>query len=100
MGRSSFKAPFVDPSLLKKVRAVLKRYSEVEKAPAITVYSRGSVILPEFNGMLFHVHNGKGFSKVRVQPNMFGFKMGEFAPTRKIPQHKVKKSSSRFSHGS
>jgi ribosomal protein S19 len=40
---------------------------------------------------VFFVHNGgKRMARVEVTEDMVGHKFGEFAPTRKQPQHKTK----------
>ncbi|RLD17266.1 MAG: 30S ribosomal protein S19 [Caldiserica bacterium] len=83
MGRSTKKGPFVDEKLLKKVKRVLE---SGEKKP-IKTYSRASVILPEFVGLTFQVHNGKKFIPVFVVESMVGHRLGEFAPTRTFRGH-------------
>ena len=40
------------------------------------------MIVPEFVGHTFNVHNGKVFVPVFVTENMVGHKLGEFAPAR------------------
>lgn len=53
--------------------------------------SRSSVILPDFLNCVFFVHNGTSKRvRVHVSEAMVGHKLGEFAPTRKRPQHKTK----------
>ena len=83
MGRSLRKGPFVDSHLLNKV--------ETSKAAndkkVIKTWSRRSMILPEFIGVTFAVHNGKKFIPVYVTENMVGHKFGEFAPTRQFSGH-------------
>ena len=80
MPRSIKKGPFVDEHLMKKVQA------NTAKKP-IKTWSRRSVILPEFVGHTFEVHNGKMFIKVFVSENMVGHKLGEFSPTRNFRGH-------------
>jgi small subunit ribosomal protein S19 len=48
---------------------------------------REAVIVPEFIGQTFLVHNGKAFLKVYVTEEMVGHKLGEFAPTRLFRGH-------------
>jgi small subunit ribosomal protein S19 len=80
MVRSLKKGPFVDGHLLKKV---------------IKTWSRRSVIIPEFIGKTFLVHNGKKFISIFISENMVGHKLGEFSSTRYFSGHsrdkKVKK---------
>ena len=46
-----------------------------------------ALLLPEFVGFTFEVHNGKSFLPVFVSENMVGHKLGEFSPTRKFYRH-------------
>jgi len=45
------------------------------------------MIVPEFIGHTFAVHNGKSFSSVFVTENMVGHRLGEFSPTRIFRKH-------------
>ena len=45
------------------------------------------MITPDFVGLTFMVHSGKGFTNVYVSENMVGHKLGEFAPTRIFKAH-------------
>lgn len=87
MSRSISKGPFVHPSLLKKVAALNKKNSK----EAIQTWSRASVILPEFVGHTFNVHNGRVFLKVYATEDMVGHRLGEFAPTRTFRGHSSKR---------
>ena len=84
MARSIKKGPFVDASVLKKVEAAIKAGNKKE---AIKTWSRRSVILPEFVGQTFSVHNGKNFVNVFITENMVGHRLGEFAATRLFRGH-------------
>ena len=83
MPRSIKKGPFVDTGLRKKVTKAL----EGNDRRAIRTWSRRSMIVPEFVGLTFAVHNGKEFVPVFVTENMVGHKLGEFAPTRAFRRH-------------
>lgn len=83
MSRSIKKAPFVEPSLLRKV----EKAKQTKKRQAIKTWSRRSTIFPEFIGLTFAVHNGKKHIPVFVTETMVGHKLGEFAPTRKFGGH-------------
>ena len=83
MARSLKKGPFVDASLMKKVKAV----NESGKKEVIKTWSRRSTIYPDFIGHTFAVHNGKEFIPVYVTEDMVGHKLGEFALTRKCGGH-------------
>lgn len=78
MPRSIKKGPFVDHHLWSKVEAQL----ESPRKKVIKTWSRRSMIMPEFVGYTFAVHNGNKFIPVLVTENMVGHKLGEFAPTR------------------
>ena len=83
MARSIKKGPFVDAYLYDKVEA-----PKGAKAP-IKTWSRRSMIVPEFVGHTFEVHNGRTFTTVFVTENMVGHKFGEFSPTRTFREHGV-----------
>ncbi len=83
MGRSLKKGPFVDRKLFLKVE---KANESGEKQP-IKTWARACVIVPEFVGHTFMVHNGKQHMKVFVTEEMVGHRLGEFAPTRTFRGH-------------
>jgi small subunit ribosomal protein S19 len=79
MSRSQYKEPFLIKSLLsEKIRKNKK------------IWSRNSIITPQFVGLSFKVYQGKRFINIKVTEEMIGHKFGEFAPTRQR-QHKKKK---------
>ncbi len=83
MPRSLKKGPFVDYHLLDKVEQAEKDNSK----KIIRTWSRRSMIIPDFIGHTFAVHNGRKFITVYVSENMVGHKLGEFAPTRTFTGH-------------
>ena len=83
MARSLKKGPYVDLKLVKKAR----KLEESGKKTPIKTWARASMIVPEFVGVTFNVHNGKVFVPVFVTENMVGHKLGEFAPTRAFKNH-------------
>ena len=85
MSRSLKKGPYVEISLLKKVERLNK---SGEKRP-IRTWSRRSMVVPEFVGHTFAVHNGKIHVSVYVTENMVGHRLGEFSPTRIFKKHGV-----------
>ncbi len=85
MPRSIKKGPFVDEKLYLKV----EKMNEGGKKQVIKTWSRRSMILPEFVGHTFSVHNGKVFINVFVTENMVGHKLGEFALTRAFKSHGI-----------
>lgn len=87
MSRSSYKGPYVDAKLIKKVQMMGSDNKRV-----IKTWARGSQIAPEFVGFTFAVHNGKEHIPVFVTETMVGHRLGEFAPTRKFRGHPNKKA--------
>lgn len=83
MSRSLKKGYFVSIKLAKKVDIL----NESKKKQVIKTWSRASVILPEFVGHTFGVHNGKNFIPIFVTETMVGHKLGEFSPTRVYRGH-------------
>lgn len=87
MARSAKKGPFIDPSLMKKI----EKAKSASKREVIKTWSRRSMILPEFVGLTFAIHNGKKFVEIFVTENMVGHCLGEFAPTRTFRLHSGQK---------
>lgn len=83
MSRSSYKGPYVDEKLLKKVEN-MKRTGRKEP---IKTWARASQISPDFVGFTFQVHNGRYFIDVFVSEAMVGHRLGEFSPTRTFRGH-------------
>ena len=118
MPRSLWKGPFLDSFLIKKSGKFPKISSRETatrssgraldsgiatrsaaqmslRAPRVSkkltkVWSRRSVIIPEFIDQSFEIHNGKSFISLIVNEDMIGHKFGEFASTRKKTIHKKK----------
>ncbi len=82
MARSLKKGPYIDEKLLKKVKKLGSRSTEV-----IKTWSRACTITPEMVGFTFGVHNGKDFIPVKIAEDMVGHKLGEFSPTTKFSRH-------------
>lgn len=83
MSRSIKKGPFVDSHLMEKV----EKQNRSGTKQLIKTWSRRSMILPEFIGHTFAVHNGKIFQNVFVTENMVGHRLGEFSLTRTFRSH-------------
>ncbi len=81
MGRSLKKGPFVAAHLLEKVDKMGSNRRPIK------TWARASMIIPDFVGHTFLVHNGKIFNSVFVTENMVGHKLGEFSPTRTFKKH-------------
>lgn len=78
MARSLKKGPYIEESLLKKIRAL----NESGEKKVVQTWSRRSTISPDFVGHTLAIHNGNKFIPVYITENMVGHKLGEFAPTR------------------
>lgn len=83
MSRSSYKGPYVDAKLLKKVQ----QQKQSGQKTAIKTWARSSMIAPDFVGHTFSVHQGRNFVEVFVSEAMVGQRLGEFAPTRTFRGH-------------
>ncbi len=83
MARSIKKGPYVEAKLLAKVEKMRQR----ARPQPIKTWSRRSMILPEFVGLTFAIHNGKQHVPIFINENMVGHRLGEFAPTRTFRQH-------------
>ncbi|MGX7576947.1 30S ribosomal protein S19 [Candidatus Vidania fulgoroideorum] len=80
------KEPYCNYKLLKKINNFYKG-----KINIIKTWSRSSVILPRFIGLVIYVHNGKNHIAVNINEDMVGHKLGEFSFTRKFGGHPIKK---------
>ena len=79
MTRSLWKGPFVDANMFTELNKTNKR-----------IWSRRSVIVPQFVNKTVSIHNGKSFISLLITEDMVGHKFGEFAITRKRTLHKKK----------
>jgi small subunit ribosomal protein S19 len=83
MARSIKKGPYVEAHLIKKVEEMNK---SGKKLP-IKTWSRRSMIIPEFVGHTFAIHNGKQHLPIFITENMVGHRLGEFSPSRTFRKH-------------
>lgn len=66
------------------VKALLKKVAKIKAAnPAkvIRTQTREAVIIPEWLGLTFAVHNGKDWKSVHVSVDKLGYRLGDFAHT-------------------
>ncbi|MCC5823266.1 MAG: 30S ribosomal protein S19 [Phycisphaerales bacterium] len=87
MSRSLKKGPYVDEKLYRKVE---RQNEDGERSP-IKTWARQCLIVPEFVGHTFKVHNGRVFLDVFVTEDMVGHKLGEFSNSRTFRGHTNKK---------
>ncbi len=62
---------------IEKVREVKKKNAK----KVIKTHVREAVVLPEWLGLTFGVHNGKEFKKVEITLNKIGRRLGDFSHT-------------------
>lgn len=89
MPRSTYKGPFIDLHLLRKVEAAALAK---DKRP-IKTWSRRSMIIPDMVGLTIAIHNGRAHVPVFITENMVGHKLGEFALTRTYRGHAADKKA-------
>ena len=87
MSRSLKKGPFVDERLWRRVR----EQKSTDRREPLKTWRRACMIIPDFVGHTFAVHNGKAFIRVFVTEDMVGHKLGEFSPSRTFRGHVGKK---------
>lgn len=105
MARSLWKGPFIDNFLIRHLKSTNKdsihftkqftKDKNTEKhlrdttSPTLSgkLWSRRSVILPQFIDSALELYNGKQFIRLKITQDMIGHKFGEFALTRKKPKH-------------
>ena len=79
-------------------RTVLRNFQMIEKfvkrcqeshakGKIIRTNMRDIVIVPSLVGMAMQIHNGKEFMPVKIEAEMLGHRLGEFAFTRKPVKH-------------
>ncbi|MBW2973256.1 30S ribosomal protein S19 [Candidatus Woesearchaeota archaeon] len=78
--RRSLKRGFTDAQ--KKLLESLKKDKRDVKT-----HCRDMIIIPEMIGKSIRVHNGKEFVMIRINEEMLGHRLGEFAVTRKKVAH-------------
>ncbi|MFA5077639.1 MAG: ribosomal protein S19 family protein [Candidatus Micrarchaeia archaeon] len=66
---------------LKKLIAKVKEIKAKNPKKVIRTHSREAVILPEWLGLTFGVHNGKEFKNVPITLEKIGKRLGDFAHT-------------------
>lgn len=76
MGRSLWKGPFFQLSLLNAIRADASRQG-------VKTHARSSTIIPSFVGAHLLVHNGRDYIPMTVREEMVGHKIGDFVATQK-----------------
>lgn len=76
MSRSIWKVPFFHSSFL--------RISFLKSTKILLTAARSSIISSGLRHFRVGIYNGKSFRIVRIRPEMFLFKFGEFSMTRRM----------------
>jgi len=78
----------LDKYIIIMTRSVWKGpYTRVNTNDQV-IWSRASMITPEWVGRKVSIHNGKIFISLQVTQDMVGHRWGEFASTRRRAQHR------------
>ena len=72
---------------LSQEQAKLINDSNQTPEKVIRTHRREMIIIPQFVGRKFAVHNGREFVDIEILPEMIGLYFGELAPTRTSPTH-------------
>ena len=65
-----------------KVKKFMKKVAAMkDRAKVIRTQVREAVIVPEWLGLTFAVHNGKDWKNVHVSVDKLGYRLGDFAHT-------------------
>ena len=72
---------------LSQEQAKLINDSNNKPDKVLRTHRREMIIIPQFVGRTFAVHNGKEFVSLEIMPEMIGLYFGELAPTRTSPTH-------------
>lgn len=82
----------------RKKRSVLRQFDKIEKFlelceektrhnKRIRTHNRNMIIVPRMIGLTVFIHNGKEFTQIKIENEMIGHRLGEFALTRKKVEH-------------
>lgn len=82
----------------RKRRSLLRQFDRIDRflgrclrkkqvGKKIKTHDRDIVIVPRMAGITIDVHNGKEFVPVKIEQQMIGHRLGEFAMTRKKVEH-------------
>ena len=71
----------------KKLLEKLEKFRDQKGKKFIKTHCRDMVILPEIIGHKIGVYNGKEFVPIEIKQEMVGYRLGEFALTRKEVKH-------------
>ena len=72
---------------LNPEQQVLVDKLKVESEAVVRTHRRDIPVIPQFVGRTVAVYTGKEFKEIEIKPEMIGHFLGEFALTRRAPQH-------------
>lgn len=72
---------------LSNEQAKLINDSNNKPEKVIRTHRREMIVIPQFVGRTFAIHNGREFVNLEIMPEMIGLYFGELAPTRTSPTH-------------
>lgn len=64
-----------------------KLIADIKVGKNVKTHCRDMIILPEMIGKTIKIHNGKEWLELRLEPELLGHRLGEFALTRKELRH-------------
>lgn len=73
MPRSRWKGPFVGTA-----------FKRIKQQTLSDCWVRSTTIVPAMNGLYLKIHNGRLYIHIQVKRTMTGYKLGDFALTRKV----------------
>ena len=72
----------------EKVEKFLKRCEKkIDMNKEIKTQLRSMIIVPKMIGLAINIHNGKEFVAIKINEEMLGHRLGEFAMTRRKVEH-------------
>jgi small subunit ribosomal protein S19 len=82
MPRSIWKGSFLNLTLVKQLEKQIKNKKQKKSKIKVKTHSRASTITPDLLNRMIYIHNGIKYISVKINIDMIGHKLGEFAPTR------------------
>ncbi len=76
----------LERGLNREEKRLLEKIEKKDK-DVYRTHRREMIILPEFVGKRIAIHDGEKFQTVKIEPEMIGHYLGEFALTRKKVEH-------------
>ena len=67
--------------LVKKLMKKVAKVKSTDPAKVIKTHIREAIIIPEWLGLTFAVHNGKDWKNVHVSIDKLGYRLGDFSHT-------------------